>query len=81
MSTKRRVVITGIGMTSPVGGTTEESWQALLAGRSGVRTLTEDWVTKHELPVTFAATVHTSPAEVLARVEVRRNDPDRKSVV
>jgi 3-oxoacyl-[acyl-carrier-protein] synthase II len=75
MSTKRRVVITGIGMTSPVGGTTEESWQALLAGRSGVRTLTEDWVTKHELPVTFAATVHTSPAEVLARVEVRRNDP------
>jgi 3-oxoacyl-[acyl-carrier-protein] synthase II len=75
MSTKRRVVITGLGMTSPVGGTTEETWQALLAGRSGVRTLTEDWVTKHELPVTFAATVHTSPSEVLARVEVRRNDP------
>jgi 3-oxoacyl-[acyl-carrier-protein] synthase II len=58
-----------------VGGTVEETWQALLAGRSGVRTLTQDWVTKHELPVTFAATLHTPPSEVLARVETRRNDP------
>ncbi|GAA1145535.1 beta-ketoacyl-ACP synthase II [Ornithinicoccus hortensis] len=71
----RRVVVTGLGVTSPVGGTTQETWEALLAGTSGVRTLEQDWVAEHELPVTFAASVHTSPDEVLKKVEVRRNDP------
>ncbi|SCC24195.1 3-oxoacyl-[acyl-carrier-protein] synthase II [Gilliamella bombicola] len=33
---KRRVVVTGMGMISPVGNTVESTWQALLAGRSGV---------------------------------------------
>lgn len=34
--TKRRVVVTGLGMLSPVGGTVEESWKNLLAGKSGI---------------------------------------------
>ncbi|OCG26522.1 beta-ketoacyl-[acyl-carrier-protein] synthase II [Gilliamella sp. HK2] len=33
---KRRVVVTGMGMISPVGNTVESTWQALLAGQSGV---------------------------------------------
>lgn len=33
---KRRVVITGMGLISPVGNTVESTWQALLAGQSGV---------------------------------------------
>ncbi|RCU52567.1 MULTISPECIES: beta-ketoacyl-ACP synthase II [Corallincola] len=33
---KRRVVITGMGMLSPVGNSVEESWQALVAGKSGI---------------------------------------------
>lgn len=33
---KRRVVITGMGMLTPVGNTVESSWQALLAGQSGI---------------------------------------------
>ncbi|GAA5214835.1 beta-ketoacyl-ACP synthase II [Corallincola platygyrae] len=33
---KRRVVITGMGMLSPVGNSVDESWQALLAGTSGI---------------------------------------------
>lgn len=37
---RRRVVVTGLGVLSPVGATHQESWQALLAGRSGIAPLT-----------------------------------------
>ncbi|WP_025738968.1 beta-ketoacyl-ACP synthase II [Salinivibrio socompensis] len=33
---KRRVVVTGMGMLSPVGNSVESSWKALLAGQSGI---------------------------------------------
>ena len=33
---KRRVVVTGLGMLSPVGNTVESTWNALLAGQSGI---------------------------------------------
>lgn len=36
---KRRVVVTGLGMLSPVGNTAEESWKALVAGKSGISTI------------------------------------------
>ncbi len=36
---KRRVVVTGVGAVSPLGLDVEQTWQALLAGRSGVRTI------------------------------------------
>ena len=39
MSAKRRVVITGMGMVGPVGLTVNESWQNILAGKSGIRPL------------------------------------------
>lgn len=39
-TTRRRVVVTGLGCVSPVGLTSEESWQAVLAGKSGVAPLT-----------------------------------------
>lgn len=74
-SAPRRVVITGLGATTPVGGTAPQTWEAILAGRSGVRPLEQEWVAEHELPVTFAGQIHTDPSEVLAKVEVRRNDP------
>jgi 3-oxoacyl-[acyl-carrier-protein] synthase II len=38
---RSRVVVTGLGAVTPVGMTVEETWQSLLAGRSGVRTITE----------------------------------------
>ncbi|WP_127470340.1 beta-ketoacyl-ACP synthase II [Thiomicrorhabdus aquaedulcis] len=38
---KRRVVITGLGVLSPVGLTVAETWQNLLAGKSGIDTLTK----------------------------------------
>ena len=37
------VVVTGLGATTPLGGDVGSTWQALLAGRSGVRSLTEEW--------------------------------------
>lgn len=41
----RRVVVTGVGMTTPLGVTTEESWKGLVAGRSGISTV-EEWTTQ-----------------------------------
>ncbi len=75
MTEQRRVVVTGLGATTPVGGTAPQTWEAVLAGRSGARTMPFEWVEQYELPVKFAATIHTDPGEVLSKVEVRRNDP------
>jgi len=69
------VVVTGIGATSPLGGTARESWDALLRGESGVASLDYDWVLEHELPVTFAAEAKVRPEEVLERQEIKRLDP------
>ena len=76
MSNERRVVVTGLGATTPVGGTVPETWDAILAGRSGARTLDNDWAERYELPVTFGAQIHTPASEVLSKVEVRRMDPN-----
>ena len=68
----RRVVVTGVGATTPLGADVASTWKALLAGQSGVRTLTEDW--REQLPVHFAARVALEPAEQMERVEMRRLD-------
>jgi 3-oxoacyl-[acyl-carrier-protein] synthase II len=69
------VVVTGIGATSPLGGTARESWDALLRGESGIASLTYDWVSEHDLPVTFAGEAKVRPEEVLERQEIKRLDP------
>jgi 3-oxoacyl-[acyl-carrier-protein] synthase II len=69
---QRRVVITGLGATTPLGGDVASTWTALLAGKSGVRLLTEDW--RELLPVHFAARVAIEPADQMERVEMRRLD-------
>jgi 3-oxoacyl-[acyl-carrier-protein] synthase II len=69
------IVVTGIGATSPIGGTARESWDALLRGESGTRSLAHDWVAEHDLPVTFAAEAKVRPDEVLERQEIKRLDP------
>ncbi|MCB0909034.1 MAG: beta-ketoacyl-[acyl-carrier-protein] synthase II [Nocardioidaceae bacterium] len=71
MSTKR-VVVTGLGATSPVGGDVASTWAALLEGRSGVSALTEDWA--GQLPARIAAVAAVDPTEVLDRVKARRLD-------
>jgi 3-oxoacyl-[acyl-carrier-protein] synthase II len=68
------VVVTGLGATTPLGGDVASTWEALLAGKSGVRRIEADWVDRYELPVKIAAQLAVEPAEVLKRVEARRLD-------
>lgn len=71
----KKIVVTGIGATSPIGGTAAESWEALLAGASGARPLEQAWVEELALPVTFAAQAKVKAADVLERFETKRLDP------
>ncbi|MBO0809034.1 MAG: beta-ketoacyl-ACP synthase, partial [Actinobacteria bacterium] len=67
-----RVVVTGLGATSPVGGDVASTWESLLASRSGARRLPGDWAP--DLPVQIAAPAAVDPATVLERVQARRLD-------
>ena len=66
------VVVTGLGATTPLGGDVASTWEGMLAGRSGVRALTQDWAA--ELPVRIAAQLVVGPEQVLERVKLRRLD-------
>ena len=70
-----RIVVTGIGASSPLGGTAPESWSALLDGASGTSTLEHEWVEQYQLPVTFAAQAKVRPDTVLDRPVAKRLDP------
>ncbi len=77
----RRVVVTGIGATTPLAGTASESWSKLLAGESGISTLTQEWVARHELPVTFAGQAKVNALEILTPQEAKRLDPSSQFAV
>ncbi|MHA7140863.1 MULTISPECIES: beta-ketoacyl-ACP synthase II [unclassified Arthrobacter] len=77
----RKVVITGLGATTPIGGDVPTMWKNALKGVSGARTIEADWVQEYELPVTFAAQVTTPASEVLSRVEAKRMDPSTQFAV
>jgi 3-oxoacyl-(acyl-carrier-protein) synthase len=68
------VVITGLGATTPLGGDVTSTWDGLLAGRSGIRTIEADWVEELQLPVKIGGMLAVDPAEVLPRVQARRLD-------
>jgi len=77
--TRRRVVVTGLGATTPLGGDVATTWANLLAGKSGVRSLTEDWA--QTIPVSFAARVAIEPSAQMDRVELRRLDRSEQFAV
>ncbi|MFE9958518.1 beta-ketoacyl-ACP synthase II [Micromonospora sp. NPDC005299] len=66
------VVVTGLGATTPLGGDVASTWDAMLAGRSGVSALTQEWAA--QLPVRIAAQLAVEPSTVLDRVKLRRLD-------
>lgn len=71
----KKIVITGIGATSPLGGNATDTWTNLLAGQSGASPLTHPWVAETQIPVTFAAQARVSSSDVLERFEMKRLDP------
>jgi 3-oxoacyl-[acyl-carrier-protein] synthase II len=70
---KRRVVVTGVGLVSPLGNTAEETWAGLAAGRSGV-----DYITRFDtsgFPVRFAAeTKGFEPTQFVEKKELKKMD-------
>ncbi|MFJ9695652.1 beta-ketoacyl-[acyl-carrier-protein] synthase family protein [Kitasatospora sp. NPDC101183] len=66
------VVVTGLGATTPLGGDVASTWEGLLAGRSGIRAIEEEWAAG--LPVRIAGRLRVEPGEVLDRVQARRLD-------
>src|SRR6266508_1308913 len=70
---RRRVVVTGVGMITPLGGTVEKTWEGILAGRSGIGPITR-FDTKG-LETTIAGEVRDfEPTDYMDRKEVRRAD-------
>jgi 3-oxoacyl-[acyl-carrier-protein] synthase II len=70
----RRVVITGLGVVSPVGSELKTFWENITAGKSGISKISKFDVS--EFPVQIAAEVKDfDPLEYFDRKEVRRTDP------
>jgi 3-oxoacyl-[acyl-carrier-protein] synthase II len=69
---RTKVVVTGLGAITPVGADVPSTWDSLLAGRSGVTSLTDDWA--QELPARIAAWAAADPAALMNRVQARRMD-------
>jgi 3-oxoacyl-[acyl-carrier-protein] synthase II len=66
------VLVTGLGATTPLGGDVPSTWESMVAGRSGVGALTQEWAAA--LPVRIAAELAVDPSQVLDRVKLRRLD-------
>ncbi|PWW24946.1 3-oxoacyl-[acyl-carrier-protein] synthase II [Geodermatophilus normandii] len=80
MSTSDRdVVVTGLGATTPLGGDVASTWEALLAGRSGISRLTDDWA--KEFPAQLVAALASDPATQIDRVRARRLDRSQQVAV
>ncbi len=73
MSQRRRIVITGMGIVSPLGNSVDSFWERLLSGESGVATIQRFDVSKFD--VRFGGECREfDPAEHLDRKELKRMD-------
>ncbi|GAA1537438.1 beta-ketoacyl-[acyl-carrier-protein] synthase family protein [Dactylosporangium maewongense] len=73
------VVVTGLGATTPLGGDVASTWDAMLAGKSGVSALTEEWAA--QLTVRIAAQLAVEPSTVIDRVQARRLDRSEMTAI
>jgi len=75
----REVVVTGMGMTTPVGGDVESNWEAILAGRPGITLIDEPWVEDHTAKI--AGILAVDPLTILEKHETRRMDRSQQSAL
>ncbi len=75
----REVVVTGMGMTTPVGGDVESNWEAILAGRPGISLIDEPWVEGH--PARIAGILAIDPLTILEKHETRRMDRSQQAAL
>jgi 3-oxoacyl-[acyl-carrier-protein] synthase II len=71
---KRRVVVTGLGIVSPVGSTIATAWDAICNGRSGIRTITKLDVSAFPVKI-GGEVVDFNPEEFMPPKDVRKFDP------
>jgi len=71
----KKIVVTGLGATTPLGGDVATTWKNLLGGKSGITTIDKDWIEKYEVPVTFAGQAAVAASEILTPQEIKRLDP------
>ncbi|WP_433050060.1 beta-ketoacyl-ACP synthase II [Dactylosporangium sp. CS-033363] len=73
------VVVTGMGATTPLGGDVPSTWDAMLAGKSGVSALPQEWAA--QLTVRIAAQLAADPLEKIDRVQARRLDRSEMTAI
>ncbi|GAB3859950.1 beta-ketoacyl-ACP synthase II [Dactylosporangium cerinum] len=73
------VVVTGLGATTPLGGDVASTWDAMLAGKSGVSPLTQEWAA--QLTVRIAAQLAVEPSTVIDRIQARRLDRSEMTAI
>ncbi len=73
------VVVTGMGMTTPVGGDVKSNWEAILAGRPGISVIDQTWVA--DQPAKIAGLLAVEPGTVLEKHETRRMDRSQQSAL
>lgn len=70
---KRRVVVTGVGMITPVGLDTEKTWEGLVNGMSGIGPIT--FFEDKDMPTQIAGEIHGfDPAQYIEQKEIKKMD-------
>ena len=74
LNSRRRVVVTGLGILAPNGNTVEEFWDAVTSGRSGIGPITHFDASEHKVKIA-GEVKNFDPTVAMEKKEARRNDP------
>lgn len=66
------VVVTSMVATTPLGADLDTTWENLVAGKTGIRELTDDFVEQYKLPVSIGGRLVDDPTNEVTRIEARR---------